>query len=64
MPSRPLGAAPVLCQDEHEADMHVWSEATVAATSVGVLTARTCLACGLNWVQLKAPDGSTLGLAG
>lgn len=60
----PLGAAPTLCQDEHEADMHTWSEPTVTETSVGTLTGRTCLACGLNWVQLKSPDGSTLGLAG
>lgn len=61
---RPLGAAPALCQDEHEADMHLWGQATVAETSVGTLTGRTCLACGLNWVQLQTPGGSSLGLAG
>lgn len=61
---RPLGEAPTLCQDENEADMHPWGEAVITETSVGTLTGRTCLACGLNWVQLKHPDGETLGLVG
>lgn len=48
------------CPDEQ----HSWTEPTITETSVGTLVATGCQVCGLNWVRLKRPDGSELGLAG
>lgn len=64
MARRPLGAAPTLFDDGCPDENHTWNEPTIAETSVGTLTGRTCLVCGLVWVKLTRPDGTHLGLAG
>lgn len=48
------------CPDEQ----HSWTEPIVTETSIGTLIAQGCQVCGLNWVRLRRPDGSEIGLAG
>lgn len=48
------------CPDEQ----HTWPEPTVTETSAGTLIGRSCIICGLVWVQLQRPDGAVLGLGG
>lgn len=52
---------PTLFEDGCPDDEHTWSEATITDVSQGTLEGRTCVICGLVWVQLKRSDG---GLAG